>query len=58
MSKTGDARDKKRLENMGKLQNAIVENINNAKLPQQDLYMILTVLLRQVEKSFMQGIGL
>ena len=58
MSKTGDVRDKKRLDNMGKLQNALVESINDAKLPQQDLYMVLTILLRQTEKSFIRSIGL
>jgi len=58
VSKTGDVRDKKRLDNMGKLQNALVESINDAKLPQQDLYMVLTILLRQTEKSFIRSIGL
>jgi len=57
VSKAGDARDKKCLENMGKLQNALIESINSAKLPRQDLYMVLTILLRQVEKGFIRDIG-
>lgn len=52
MSKTGDARDKKRMENMGKLQNELVGTIDKAKLPLQDLHMVLTVLVRQTESIF------
>lgn len=52
MSKAGDARDKKRMENMGRLQNEMVKVIDGAKLPLQDLHMVLTVLKRQVEGIF------
>lgn len=52
MSKVGDLRDKKRMDNMGKLQNDMVKVIDNAKLPLPDLHMVLTVLIRQVEGIF------
>jgi len=54
MSKAGDARDKKRQENMAKLQGAIMDHINEAKLPWADLYLVLSIVLRQAEDAFMK----
>ena len=42
-----------RMDNMGKVQNAIIEIIANAKLPTQDVLMVLRVTQRQVEDIFM-----
>lgn len=58
MSKAGDIRDKKRMENMGKLQNELVKSINDAKLPLQDLLTVLIILSKQVENDFMKKMKL
>jgi len=50
--------DNSAMENMGKLQNSIVEVIDKANLPLPDLHMVLTVLLRQVEGIFISQLRL
>lgn len=42
----------KRLDDMGKLQNQLVETLTEANLPIQDVLMVLTVLRKQLEEAF------
>jgi len=56
MSKAGDMRDKKRMENMGNLQNELVRVIDSHKLPLPDLRMVLAVLIRQVDDIFVSNL--
>ena len=42
----------KRLDEMGKLQNKLVKIIAKARLPRQDVLMVLMVLSRQLESAF------
>ncbi|MBA7609784.1 hypothetical protein ES703_16978 [subsurface metagenome] len=46
------AYSQKRLSEMGKLQNSLVKEIVKAKLPSQDVLMVLVVLSRQIEVAF------
>lgn len=43
----------KRRDEMIKLQNKLVKEIAKARLPSQDIHMVLTVLLRQIETVYM-----
>lgn len=42
----------KRMDDMGKLQNKLVEVLTEANLPVQDVLMVLTVLRVQLEGTF------
>jgi hypothetical protein len=53
MAKT---KEQKQIDAMAKLQNKLVMDINEAKLPLQDLYMVLTLLLEQAKGAFIGSI--
>lgn len=48
---------RRRLDEMGKLQNGLVAVISEAHLPSQDVYMVLTVLRTQLESLFNKGVA-
>lgn len=46
----------KRLSEMGKLQKRLAKEIVKARLPSQDVLMVLTVLTRQIEGAFISSL--
>ena len=45
-----------RLDKMGRLQNKLVEEIAKSQMMPQDVLMVLTVIARQVEDTFIRGL--
>ena len=43
----------KRRDEMIKLQNKLVKEITKVRLPSQDVLMVLTILVRQIETAYM-----
>lgn len=45
-----------RLDKMGRLQNKLVEDIARSQMMPQDVLMVLAVIARQVEDTFIRGL--
>jgi len=54
--KLGKAINQKRLDGMGKLHNDMLVMVVSAKLPPQDVYMVLDAVKQQVREAFMKMI--
>jgi len=54
LNKIDGAYNLKRLDEMGKLQNKLVNIVGKASLPPQDILTILVVIQRQVEDIFLR----